>query len=362
MNIFLILVRLLARFHYWAFHSSQKPPVGTSGVSSILINLSAGIGDALMAEPLVETLHRHRPPIRMDILVSAATKMIYENDERIHQIHLLRSTPGNMAGLVRTLRKQKYDAYIGAIPSNTLSQILVPYFSKIPYRIKHRTPHQSFRNYDFLFQDIEPIPEGRHRIECNLDLLKYLGIKTRGEKTGPKITVTEISRHRADAVLAEMNFDSGKMTVGFHPGCSPGAPGKRWNPENYAALGNYLHEQWQAQIVLVGGKDDLDDIRKIMERMKTEPLNTAGRCTLMETAAIISRCRFFVSNDSGIMHLATAVDVPTFAIFGPKDERHVGPYGDKHTVIRNGWNVNEVTPSMVIDILEKSERGFKRHS
>lgn len=327
--------------------------------SSVLVNISSGIGDALMAEPLIRSLKEYNSDIKIHLIVSPSTRILFEKHRQVQKVFELRAKVIPLLKLCRQLRKIKYDCYIGAIPSNTLSQVSIPIIAGIPFRLKHRSPHAGSQNYDFLFHRIEPIPEGRHRMVCNLDLLKYVGITNIQAEIKPQIHVSDESIQHAKQMLQKKGFDDKKLTIGFHPGCNPKAAFKRWAPENYAQLMKYLFDEWHAQILLVGGKDEKEDVRKIELLLTRTAFNFVGQADLFETAALIKHCRFFVSNDSGIMHLATAVDVPVFAIFGPKDERHIGPYGFKHTVIRNGKEVNNVTVEKVINTLLQSEHGLK---
>jgi len=357
MVVLLYFVRAVMRFHFFLFGSSATPP-HTSELRSILISASGGIGDALMVQPVVRLLKSKKQDVRIDVLVSPATKPLYENDPDIHRAWPINTKTWKWLKLVRELRSEHYDAYIGKIPSNTLRKVLLPYLAGIRFRVKHRTVDEKYRDYDFLFHHIEEIPSGRHRVLCNLDLLKCFGFETR-ENISPKIELQPDIQSSALAILHGLKFDESKMTVGFHPGCNPSAIGKRWEPDKYAALGDWLQEKWNAQVILVGGGDDLAVAQKIFETMRTKPLLAAGQCSLLETAAVIERCRFFVSNDSGIMHLAAALEIPTFAIFGPTDDRHIGPFGTKHTVIRSGSKVGDVAVEQVIDVLMRSEYGPK---
>ncbi len=326
---------------------------------NILIGVSSGIGDALMAEPLVRALKMAKPDMKVGMLASEPTAALFQNNSWVDHIFILKLSFYRIISLILQIHKRRYSLYIGAIPSNTLSQVFIPIIAGIPFRLKHRSPHAGSQNYDFLFHRIEPIPEGRHRMVCNLDLLKYVGITNIQAEIKPQIHVSDESIQHAKQMLQKKGFDDKKLTIGFHPGCNPKAAFKRWAPENYAQLMKYLFDEWHAQILLVGGKDEKEDVRKIELLLTRTAFNFVGQADLFETAALIKHCRFFVSNDSGIMHLATAVDVPVFAIFGPKDERHIGPYGFKHTVIRNGKEVNNVTVEKVINTLLQSEHGLK---
>ncbi|KAB2881482.1 glycosyltransferase family 9 protein [bacterium] len=314
-----------------------------------------------MAEPLVRALKQAKPDTKVDLLVSRPTKSIFQNYSLVDRVFLLELRFLKFIKLIRQLRKQRYDLYIGTIPSNTLSQVLVPFLSGIPFRIKHRTPHTGSRDFDFLFNIIEPIPEGRHRLLCNLDLLKHVGVSHNKAEEATQLLLSEKDLRNADEMLAEKGFIANKLTIGFHPGCNPQAAFKRWPSENYAKLMLYFQEHWNAQILIVGGKDEEEDVLRVESLLVQKTVNFVGRANIHETAALIKHCRFFVSNDSGIMHLATAVDIPVFAIFGPKDERHIGPYGNKHTVIREGTDVNNVTVEKVVNTILQSAYGLKQN-
>lgn len=331
-------------------------------VSAILFNISSGIGDAIMAMPILNKLRTFFPATTIDVLVRPESKSLFEGLTDFGRLYVLPTSyaPLPLARLCFRMFLKKYDFYIGCIPSNTIRQMIIPLMPRIPCRIKHRTPHRGFRDLDFLFTHVEPIPDGRHRVDCNMDLLKYVGIDPAGLKPSLHLDVTDAHRESVLSILRQLGFEENRPTVGFHPGCNPLAAFKRWPPDRYAQLADYLQDVHRAQVMLVGGRDEMDDVARIVQLTKRKPIVLAGRTKLMETAAAIKHCAFFVSNDSGVMHLATAVGVPTFAIFGPKDDRHVGPYGPGHTVIRHGRDVMAVSVDQVIETLENSPFGLTR--
>lgn len=352
--MFKIFLYFLIKFHLFFKRNDSL----ISDQSYFLIQISSGIGDALMATPFLKVLREAFPNAVIDVLCSNPTMEIFENHPGIRRIFLVKRG-WNSIQLIRQLRREHYDVYMGLIPSNTILQILVPYFADIPLRIKHRSPHKSYRNYDFLFHHIVDIPEGRHRIECNLNLLNCFTTSANTALLRPEIFFNNRDVANVAKILSETGFNEGQPAVGFHPGCNPSASIKRWPAERYAQLGDWLQKEMGFQVIIVGGKDEMTDVLKIKSEMNSIPVIVAGMCTLKETAAIIKKCLFFVTNDSGIMHLSTAVNVPTFAIFGPKDERHIGPFGNNHTVIRKGSEVSNVTVEHVKQVLLESPYGIK---
>ena len=105
---------------------------------------------------------------------------------------------------------------------------------------------------------------------------------------------------------------------------------KRWPPGNFGKLSSML----PLNTVIVGSKGDMDIADKIVNLSKGKATSLAGKTDLKELIEVIRGAKFVVSNDSGPMHIATALGIPVFAIFGPTDSLRTGPYGKGHTVMR----------------------------
>ncbi|MEW6571300.1 MAG: lipopolysaccharide heptosyltransferase I [Nitrospirota bacterium] len=105
---------------------------------------------------------------------------------------------------------------------------------------------------------------------------------------------------------------------------------KKWPAERFGRLASLL----TVPVVIIGNKSDKVIAEEIVNSAKGEALSLAGETSLKELMEVIKRARFVVSNDSGPMHIAAALGIPVFAIFGPTDPVRTGPYGKGHTVIR----------------------------
>ncbi|PIV63342.1 MAG: hypothetical protein COS11_07960, partial [bacterium (Candidatus Ratteibacteria) CG01_land_8_20_14_3_00_40_19] len=95
-----------------------------------------------------------------------------------------------------------------------------------------------------------------------------------------------------------------------------------------------LIKTYNAQVIIFGGKQEISLAERVASLMKKNPIIAAGKTTLGETAALIERCNLFITNDSGLMHIACAVKTPVVAIFGPTDYRKTGPYSINSAIIR----------------------------
>lgn len=142
--------------------------------------------------------------------------------------------------------------------------------------------------------------------------------------------VTSADKEYARELLLKNNVTENEIVVGLHPG-SGGQIGKRWAKEKFVELGDELYEKYGAKVLLFGGPDEAGLKQDICALMKNKPVLVEG--TLKQTATVIGRCDLFISNDSGLMHIATAMGVPTIGVFGPTDPRRTSPWGEKNTIV-----------------------------
>ena len=119
----------------------------------------------------------------------------------------------------------------------------------------------------------------------------------------------------------------------INPGATYGSA-KRWYPDRFAAVARTLAAEWGAKVVITGGPGETAIAADIERDLAGNCLNMAGRTSVRELMALIKRCNFFITNDSGPMHLAAAFGVPLVAIFGSTDHSTTYPLSDKAIVVR----------------------------
>lgn len=142
---------------------------------------------------------------------------------------------------------------------------------------------------------------------------------------------------------AQVAFDDGilplplKRTVRviIHPGSGGYNTARRWYPERFAAVADALQQRYDAEIVLVGTKDD--GVDAVAAKMQQRPVNLGGKTSLTQLADVIRSADLYIGADSGIMHLAAAVRVPVVALFGPTNADAWGPWspGGQTAIVRN---------------------------
>ena len=110
---------------------------------------------------------------------------------------------------------------------------------------------------------------------------------------------------------------------------------KRWPKEKFAYVAEKLNSEKGYKVVIFGTSDEADICGYISEKVGQSSMNTCGKLTLGQYAAVLKRCNLLITNDGGPLHMAVALGVPTVSVFGPVDEKVYGPYPDspKHVVI-----------------------------
>ena len=179
-------------------------------------------------------------------------------------------------------------------------------------------------------------PAGPHHSAYYLRLVASLGMPP--VETGPGVAVRAPAAavERAEALLAEARVEAGARLIGFAPGAAYGSA-KRWPPERVAAaIAGVAAPGTRA--VLVGAPSDREIARAIQSALdpaaRAAVVDLVGRTDLATLMAVLARCATVVANDSGAMHVASAVGRPVVAIFGPTDERATAPMGP-HTLVRH---------------------------
>jgi len=305
---------------------------------TIVVSSITGIGSTILATPMLKVLRSERPTARIILLVRyrAARELVEGGkiaDEIVTCDYALMKTSRERLGLIRHLRRARPDVFINTMPSNRLDKNLLAWLSGAPVRIGHRYPVRHIRNLGFLLNETVPIEIGLHDVDQNLQLLRPLEIDIGRADRQPCIWPPLSAIEAAKEMLRSWGASP---LIGLHPGSSTefGMTGKRWPPERFAKLGFYLASRHGARILVFGGPEEADLKDCIAAGIGNsasvvdEPITT--------TAAIIGGLDAFVSNDSGLMHIAVAMGTPTVGIFGPTDHRRTAPLGPKTAIVRAG--------------------------
>jgi len=326
---------------------ASKGPLDRDAVrkaKKALFIAQSGIGNLLLATPSMMVLSKKVPGIRIDVLVSGRGGDAFLKGASwlgggncIVAKELQAMGKRGMDALEKELAAECYDIVIVTFPSNNLESAILASSIGAPARAGHRSPAKL--RPDKLYNAVSKTIEGKHEVDLNVDLVRALGLDVGdGEVPNPRIELTAEERKRARKTLTTCSIDPEKdVLVGMHPGAHKDMPQKRWKGFGDAAW-LMLENKICSRILVFGGPDEKGLAREI-EKATGElgegcgVVSLAGSLSLRETAATISLCKAFISNDSGLMHIAAAVGVPLVAIFGPTSYVRAAPRG-RHIALK----------------------------
>jgi heptosyltransferase II len=298
-------------------------------IKNLLIRSANWIGDAVMTTPAIRAIRKNFPNARINLLSKPWVAPVFENSPYIAQI-----IPYNYAGALRTVKAAKmlemynFDAVF--LLQNAFEAAWVAYLAKIPIRIGYDTDLRKM----FLTHPIHRSSKilRLHQTHYYNEILKGAGLETNG--TFLELYLTSKDHDSALKILKESNIDETDFVIGINPSATFGSA-KQWFPERFAQLSDRLNKRFNSKTIIFGGPNDHELGADIMKMMKTFAVNLSGKTSLKEAMALIARCRLFITNDSGLMHVAAALNVAQVAIFGSTNFAATAPWSPRARVVRS---------------------------
>ncbi|MEL5476495.1 MULTISPECIES: ADP-heptose--LPS heptosyltransferase RfaF [Serratia] len=304
----------------------------------ILVIGPSWVGDMMMSQSLYRTLKAEYPSAEIDVMAPAWCRPLLARMPEVNQALAMPLGHGALGlgerrRLGRALRANRYDrAYV--LP-NSFKSALVPFFADIPQRTGWRGEMRYGLLNDVRVLDKTAFPL---MVQRYVALAYDKGRVLRADDLPqpllwPRLQVSD--EEIADTTAA-FNLTDSRPIVGFCPGAEFG-PAKRWPHYHYAALAQRLIEGGY-QIALFGSAKDHEAGEQIRAALQEDArdfcLNLAGKTQLEQAVILIAACRAVVSNDSGLMHVAAALNKPLIALYGPSSPDFTPPLSDKARVIR----------------------------
>jgi heptosyltransferase-2 len=300
----------------------------------ILLVKLADLGDALLTTPAIRALHQTFPKARIDALTTPAGAAIYELVPEIDRIirfpkEIFDRPTGliqpwrtaSIAWLAARLRAARYDAVV-------LFHHLTTTFGTAKLRALCLTAGAPVRagldngRGGFLTHRATDYGFGaRTEWQYYLDVAGALGACT--AETRPVLTIPD----KADATGAKLlgDLSAGTPAIVIHPSVGWYSQARAWPVKRFAEVARWLQNEYQARIVLVGAPDASEAAAAI--RATVDAIDLTGRTSLAELVAILRRADLVIGADSGVAHLAAAVEAPLLTIFGPSNHDAWRPYG-----------------------------------
>lgn len=308
----------------------------------ILILALSGIGDALMFTPALRLLRDTYPDTQIDVLTMfKGIEDIFSANPDISNVlywNFLKESPIKSLKFLFSLRGT-YSHTITAFPANRFHYAIVARLIGSKQRIGHRYIHDSVTQLNALNNIILDERNELHNCEENIRIASILGARIPDTLPPMSLHLTKEDQVYAVEWLAKHDFVQDSPLLGIHAGSAivKNQINKRWNPEHYAELCAKASLDLGMNILLFGGPEEqaLNEhistmIRNVHPSARIEIVQATS---LTKSLAIMNHCKAFISNDSGLMHCAAALQLPMIAIFGYTSHIHTAPWNNPNAVV-----------------------------
>jgi heptosyltransferase-1 len=292
----------------------------------ILIVKPSSLGDVVHSLPFLNAIKERFPTAEIHWVIAKGLEDLLTGHPMVNKIWVIhkdtwkklshiRSSLHEIRVLLRKLKKGKYDIVVDL--QGLLRSGIITRATGAPVRIGFKEAREGSR---FFYTHMVKGGRDIHAVDRYLKIAAFLGCD-----------ITDI------CFPFPLSFSSALSTEHLtlkedYAVIVPGArwKTKRWSPEKFGELASLL----PLMTVIVGSKGDRNIAKEIVSLSNGKSLSLVGKTDLKGLIEVIRGARFLVSNDSGPMHVAAALGVPVFALFGPTDPLRTGPYGKGHTIIR----------------------------
>lgn len=293
-------------------------------IKNILIVKPSALGDIVHSLPFLAALNKQFPKANIDWIVADGLHRFLEDHPMIRKLWVIKkdewkkkqrifSTLKEINELRKGLKSARYDVCIDL--SGLLRSGIMTWLSNAPVKLGFKESDEG--SPYFYTHKIHGSME-IHAIDRYLEIAKFMGCSE-------DVIEYPFAPYDPNPGILESLPD-----IFFIICPSAGKPANRWQAEKFGALASKL--DIPSVVIASGAEKDIAD--KVVEHSGGKAVSVAGKTSLKELIALIAKARFFVCNDTGPMHIAAALNIPVYAIFGPANPIRTGPYGKIHTIIQ----------------------------
>ena len=284
------------------------------------------IGDMVLSTPAFAALKAKWPQAHLTVLASPDNAAVLKNNPHVDEvvIYSQEATFSERQDVLRGLRGRFFDLAVDPSDDYELRTAWLARRSGAATRIGYSG---GGREVFFNGPVLDPRP-GRHFVDTALDLLAQIGCPAADRQ--PRIFLSADERDRAEVWLKERGLGADPI-LGVHPGAHYET--QRWPLEYYTALARLIREKGDMDVIVFGMPKEINDLKFIGEGNE-DRVHLFAVSDLRNFLALLARCRLLVCNNSGPLHCATALGIPTVSFMGPTDRDRWYPIGDDHIVLR----------------------------
>ncbi len=280
-------------------------------IKKILVISLSNIGDVILTLPVIDKLIEDFSEAKISVVIGPKAKTLLSENKIFDQVYVFDKHQPLIQTIkwVLSLRKERFDLVVD------LRHTAIPVFINA-------------KNSNSLLSKKEELHKKNQHLKCLKSIYDFQGY---AQKRSSLYVSSEDKKYIEGTLSVNQIMDKKYLII------SAGAASedKRWTEEGFAQLADYFIDNYGLKIIFVGDENDRKITQNIFKVMHNEALNLCGRTTLVQLAEIIQRSFFVVANDSSVMHMASYLDVPTLAIFGPSNPKLYGPWGKQSAYVKN---------------------------
>lgn len=300
--------------------------------AKIMIRAANWVGDAIMTTPVIRAVRKNYPNATVTVLAKPWVIPVYENNPYVDKIMVYDANNRHKKGfgtlrLARDLKKHQFD--LAVLMQNAFEAGLLSFLSGIKERVGYNTDGRGLLLNRGI--KLDPALKKGHLIDYYIGILKGAGLFDDGRDLD--LFLCESDRAFAKHFLEKEKFDLSRPVIGINPGAT-GGTAKQWFPERYAQICKKLAQKFNVKVLIFGGPQDTALGEYIAGLSNGSCINIAGTTSLGQAFALIEKCSLFVTNDSGLMHAAAALNVNQVAVIGSTDYIATSPSNENSVMVR----------------------------
>ena len=313
------LLRALAPLRW--LRDLRAPDRELHTVRSIVVLKLWGIGNAALLLPVLDRLRRRHPAARLTVVTLRGNEVLFRDhaDEVLTvRMHPIGAALRDLLRVTARLRHERVDLALDFEQYVRTSQALL-FLSGARQVIAFDTDGLDRAP----LADIRvPYDNTRHTGESFLDLARAAGVRSE-HRYEPGGLVPDAAASEAVSRLLPRARHTGIVVL--HPGSGDNFVGRRWPTRQFGLLARRLVDEGGVRVVVSGSRGERDLAREVVEASRRDLLDVSGELTILELVALVARAHLLVANDTGPVHLASALGVPVLGLYGPNTPRLYGP-------------------------------------
>lgn len=361
--LFEVVLRILSILIFWV----RPKPLDLGRIHKILLIKMERIGDLVLSTPAVRTIKEKFPGSHISIIINPSIKEIVEKDPYLDEVVVydVKRVHRSLLAKIRFVRDLRSRGFDLGIDLSTRDFFFLPVWLLYLSKAKVTLGLDNFGR-GFLFNiKVKPYSKPRPYVEEVLHILSPLGIDT--SDITPKLFFPDADKSDIRRILNKEGIEEDDFLICIHPGGIYET--KYWRKDGYSKVAQHLIRKYGAKVIFVGSQEERELVDEIIALTNEEPINLAGRISLGQLMALISGCYLFIGNNSGPLHIAVGLNIPTISFLGPSIPERWSPQGERDIVFRKDLScspcnfgycyrrdlacLREIMPEEVIDAVDR---------